>query len=306
MKMYDVVIIGGGPAGLTAGIYAARAKLKTLLIERGMTGGLAATTELIENYPGFSEGIGGPELMSRMEAQARRFGLEILNSNVETLQKENLSFIIKTEDTELLTRTVIIATGAQPQRLNVKGEETFHGRGVSYCATCDGAFFKGKHVAVVGGGDAAVEEAMFLTRFAQKVFIIHRRGELRATKIVQERARQNPRLEFIWHSIVEEITGKETVNGVRIKDVRTGQMKELAVDGVFIYIGYIPNSSLVKELVKLDEQGYIITDTNMQTSCPGIFAAGDVRQKSLRQVVTAVADGAIAAVSAEKYLERNR
>ncbi|SHF49979.1 thioredoxin reductase (NADPH) [Desulfofundulus australicus DSM 11792] len=304
--MYDVVIIGGGPAGLTAGIYAARAKLKTLLIERGMTGGLAATTELIENYPGFSEGIGGPELMSRMEAQARRFGLEILNSNVETLQKENLSFIIKTEDTELLTRTVIIATGAQPQRLNVKGEETFHGRGVSYCATCDGAFFKGKHVAVVGGGDAAVEEAMFLTRFAQKVFIIHRRGELRATKIVQERARQNPRLEFIWHSIVEEITGKETVNGVRIKDVRTGQMKELAVDGVFIYIGYIPNSSLVKELVKLDEQGYIITDTNMQTSCPGIFAAGDVRQKSLRQVVTAVADGAIAAVSAEKYLERNR
>ncbi|MCS5695848.1 thioredoxin-disulfide reductase [Desulfofundulus thermocisternus] len=306
MKMYDVVIIGGGPAGLTAGIYAARAKLKTLLIERGMTGGLAATTELIENYPGFSEGIGGPELMSRMEAQARRFGLEILNSNVETLQKENLSFIIKTEDTELLTRTVIIATGAQPQRLNVKGEETFHGRGVSYCATCDGAFFKGKHVAVVGGGDAAVEEAMFLTRFAQKVFIIHRRGELRATKIVQERARQNPRLEFIWHNIVEEITGKETVNGVRIKDVRTGQMKELAVDGVFIYIGYIPNSSLVKELVKLDERGYIITDTNMQTSCPGIFAAGDVRQKSLRQVVTAVADGAIAAVSAEKYLERNR
>nr|WP_027357011.1 thioredoxin-disulfide reductase [Desulfofundulus thermocisternus] len=306
MKMYDVVIIGGGPAGLTAGIYAARAKLKTLLIERGMTGGLAATTELIENYPGFSDGIGGPELMSRMEAQARRFGLEILNSNVETLQKENLSFIIKTEDTELLTRTVIIATGAQPQRLNVKGEETFHGRGVSYCATCDGAFFKDKHVAVVGGGDAAVEEAMFLTRFAQKVFIIHRRGELRATKIVQERARQNPRLEFIWHSIVEEITGNETVNGVRIKDVRTGQARELAVDGVFIYIGYIPNSSLVKELVKLDEQGYIITDTNMQTSCPGIFAAGDVRQKSLRQVVTAVADGAIAAVSAEKYLERNR
>ncbi len=304
--MYDVVIIGGGPAGLTAGIYAARAKLKTLLIERGMTGGLAATTELIENYPGFSDGIGGPELMSRMEAQARRFGLEILNSNVETLQKENLSFIIKTEDTELLTRTVIIATGAQPQRLNVKGEETFHGRGVSYCATCDGAFFKDKHVAVVGGGDAAVEEAMFLTRFAQKVFIIHRRGELRATKIVQERARQNPRIEFIWHSIVEEITGNETVNGVRIKDVRTGQARDLAVDGVFIYIGYIPNSSLVKELVKLDEQGYIITDTNMQTSCPGIFAAGDVRQKSLRQVVTAVADGAIAAVSAEKYLERNR
>ncbi|MDQ0287530.1 thioredoxin reductase (NADPH) [Desulfofundulus luciae] len=304
--MYDVAIIGGGPAGLTAGIYAARAKLKSLLIERGMTGGLAATTEFIENYPGFSEGIGGPELMSRMEAQARRFGLEILNSNVEALKKENLNFAVKTEDTEIMARTVIVATGAQPQRLNVRGEETFHGRGVSYCATCDGAFFKDKRVAVVGGGDAAVEEAMFLTKFATRVFIIHRRGELRATKIVQERARQNPRIEFIWHSIVDEIMGKETVTGVRIKDVRTGQTSELPVDGVFIYIGYSPNSSIVKELVKLDERGYILTDANMQTSCPGLFAAGDVRQKSLRQVVTAVADGAIAAVSAEKYLEQNR
>ncbi|AEG15028.1 thioredoxin-disulfide reductase [Desulfofundulus sp. TPOSR] len=304
--MYDVAIIGGGPAGLTAGIYAARAKLKSLLIERGMTGGLAATTEFIENYPGFSEGIGGPELMSRMEAQARRFGLEFLNSNVEALKKENLNFIVKTEDTEIAARTVIVATGAQPQRLNVRGEETFYGRGVSYCATCDGAFFKDKHVAVVGGGDAAVEEAMFLTKFATRVFIIHRRGELRATKIVQERARQNPRIEFIWHNVVEEITGKETVTGVRIKDVRTGQTSELPVDGVFIYIGYNPNSYIVKELVKLDERGYILTDANMQTSCPGLFAAGDVRQKSLRQVVTAVADGAIAAVSAEKYLEQNR
>jgi thioredoxin reductase (NADPH) len=304
--MYDVAIIGGGPAGLTAGIYAARAKLKSLLIERGMTGGLAATTEFIENYPGFSEGIGGPELMSRMEAQARRFGLEFLNSNVEALKKENLNFIVKTEDTEIAARTVIVATGAQPQRLNVRGEETFYGRGVSYCATCDGAFFKDKHVAVVGGGDAAVEEAMFLTKFATRVFIIHRRGELRATKIVQERARQNPRIEFIWHSVVEEITGKEIVTGVRIKDVRTGQTSELPVDGVFIYIGYSPNSYIVKELVKLDERGYILTDANMQTSCPGLFAAGDVRQKSLRQVVTAVADGAIAAVSAEKYLEQNR
>ncbi|RKO67182.1 thioredoxin-disulfide reductase [Desulfofundulus salinus] len=304
--MYDVAIIGGGPAGLTAGIYAARAKLKSVLIERGMTGGLAATTEFIENYPGFSEGIGGPELMSRMEAQARRFGLEILNSNVEDLKKDNLNFIVKTEDAEIKTRTVIVATGAQPQRLNVRGEETFHGRGVSYCATCDGAFFKDKRVAVVGGGDAAVEEAMFLTKFATRVFIIHRRGELRATKIVQERARQNPRIEFIWHSVVDEIMGKETVTGVRIKDVRTGQTSELPVDGVFIYIGYSPNSSIVKELVKLDEWGYILTDANMQTSCPGLFAAGDVRQKSLRQVVTAVADGAIAAVSAEKYLEHNR
>ncbi len=304
--MYDVAIIGGGPAGLAAGIYAARAKLKSLLIERGMTGGLAATTEFIENYPGFDEGIGGPELMSRMEAQARRFGLEILNVHVEAVQRESVHFIVKTEDAEIRARTVIVATGAQPQRLNVKGEETFHGRGVSYCATCDGAFFKDKQVAVVGGGDAAVEEAMFLTKFATRVFIIHRRGELRATKIVQERARQNPRVEFIWHSVVDEIMGKETVTGVRIKDVRTGQTSELPIDGVFIYIGYSPNSSIVKDLVKLDERGYILTDANMQTSCPGLFAAGDVRQKSLRQVVTAVADGAIAAVSAEKYLEHNR
>ncbi|MGB9803423.1 thioredoxin-disulfide reductase [Desulfofundulus sp.] len=304
--MYDVAIIGGGPAGLTAGIYSARAKLKSLLIERGMTGGLAATTEFIENYPGFSEGIGGPELMTRMEAQARRFGLEIVNSNVEAIRKENLHFIINTEDTEIVARTVIVATGAQPQRLQVRGEETFYGRGVSYCATCDGAFFKDKHVAVVGGGDAAVEEAMFLTKFASRVFIIHRRGELRATRILQERARQNPRLQFIWYSVVDEIMGRETVSGVRIKDVRTGQTSELPVEGVFIYIGYSPNSSLVKELVKLDEQGYILTDANMHTSCPGLFAAGDVRQKSLRQVVTAVADGAIAAVSAEKYLNQNR
>lgn len=302
--MYDVVIVGGGPAGLTAGIYAARAKLKTLLIERGMVGGLAATTEFIENYPGFSEPISGPELMSRMEEQAKRFGLELLYAHVETVQKEGQSFVVKTEENQIACRAVIIATGAHPQKLNVKGEDLFHGRGVSYCATCDGAFFKGKQVAVVGGGDAAIEEAIFLTKFAHQVYVIHRRDQLRATKLIQERARQNPRINFIWNSVVEEIIGQETVTGVRLKDVRTGERKELKVEGVFIYIGYRPNSSLVKDLVELDEQGYIITDDSMQTSCPGLFAAGDVRQKPLRQVVTAVADGAIAAVSVEKYLER--
>lgn len=306
MGIYDVVIIGGGPAGLTAGIYAARANLKSLLIERGMTGGLAATTEFIENYPGFSEGIGGPELMTRMEAQARRFGLQFMNSHVDSLHIEGTTFMIKTDDDTIQSRTVILATGAQPQLLNVKGEQTFYGRGVSYCATCDGAFFKNKRVAVVGGGDAAVEEAMFLTKFASQVFIVHRRDQLRATKIVQDRAMQNPRIEFIWHSVVEEIIGDSTVIGVRIKDVRTGEIRELPVDGVFIYIGYRPNSHLVRELVELDERGYVLTDANMKTSYPGLFAAGDVRQKSLRQVVTAVADGAIAAVSAEKYLEENK
>lgn len=300
---YDVVIIGGGPAGLTAGIYAARARLKALLIERAVVGGLATTTEFIENYPGFSEPISGPELASRMEEQARRFGLEILYAHAEAVQKDGPHFLVTTEDGQVEGRTLIIATGAHPQKLNVKGEDLFYGRGVSYCATCDGAFFRDKRVAVVGGGDAAIEEALFLTKFAQQVYVIHRRDQLRATKVIQERARQNPRINFVWNSVVEEILGQDAVEGVRLKDVRTGEQRELNVSGVFVYIGYRPNSSLVKDLVKLDDQGYIITDEHMRTTCPGIFAAGDVRQKPLRQVVTAVADGAIAAFSAEKHLE---
>ncbi|HHW43352.1 thioredoxin-disulfide reductase [Desulfofundulus thermobenzoicus] len=306
MAPYEVAIIGGGPAGLTAGIYAARAELNTVLFERAMPGGLAASTEFIENYPGFSEGIGGPELTAQMEAQARRFGLEIRNNNIESIKQENGLFVLDTDDGPVNARAVILATGAQPQRLNVPGEETYHGRGVSYCATCDGAFFRNKQVAVVGGGDAAVEEAMFLTRFASRVYIIHRRGELRATRIVQTRARQNPRIEFIWHSVVEEILGDTGVTGVRIKDVRTGDTRRVPVDGIFIYVGFHPASNLVKGLVELDERGYVIADDQMRTSCPGLFAAGDVRKKSLRQVVTAVADGAIAAVSAERYLAENR
>ncbi|HOV79751.1 MAG TPA: thioredoxin-disulfide reductase [Bacillota bacterium] len=306
MEKYDVAIIGGGPAGLAAGLYAARALLKTVLFERGVAGGLAAATERIENYPGFEEGIGGWELAGRMESQAKRFGLEIVASSVSKIIRGKNFFILQTDEGDLTARTVILATGAQHQKLGVKGETEMHGLGVSYCATCDGAFFKNKKVAVVGGGDAAVEEAIFLTRFAEKVFIIHRRGELRATKILRERARKNPKIEFVWHSVLEEITGSYFVEGIRIRDVRSGETVEMKVDGVFIYIGTRPNSELVSDLAALDDRGYVITDDNMATDCPGLFAAGDVRRKLLRQVVTAVADGATAAVAAEKYIESQK
>lgn len=305
MDKKDLVIIGGGPAGLSAGIYAARAALNTLLLERGVPGGMVVSTQHIENYPGFP-GIDGPELMMQMEKQARGFGLEIMSANVERLEPLAEGITVMTDKGLIKAGAVIIATGAQPQLLNVKGEAEYTGRGVSYCATCDGAFFRGKKVAVVGGGDAAVEEAIFLTKFAEKVYIIHRRGELRATRIIQQRAFMNPKIEFVWHSVVDEISGTDTVDTALIRDVRNNTRSPLAADGVFIYVGYQPNSSLVKDIVKLDEKGYILTDDNMLTSQPGIYAAGDVRQKLLRQVVTAVADGAIAAVAAEKYLETQR
>lgn len=306
MERKDLVIIGGGPAGLSAGIYSSRAALKTVLLERGVPGGLVVNTEFIENYPGFAEGTGGPELMSQMESQGRRFGLEILSTNVEGIKIVDKDFIVKTDSGEISAAVVVIATGVQPQLLGVKNEAELTGRGVSYCATCDGAFFRGKRVAVVGGGDAAVEEANFLTKFAEKVFIIHRRGELRATKVVQKKAFENPKIDFVWHSVVDEIQGNDTVEAVLVKDVRNNERTSLKVDGVFIYVGQRPNSGLVKDMVKLDEKGYIVTDENMNTSHPGIFAAGDIRQKLLRQVVTAVADGAIAAVAAEKYLEEKK
>ncbi len=303
MDKRNLVIIGGGPAGLTAGIYAARATIDTVLLERGVPGGLVISTHLIENYPGFSVGISGPDLMIQMEKQARRFGCEILSVNVEKIENNDKEFYLKTDRGDIITSAIILASGAQPQMLGVKGEKELIGRGVSYCATCDGAFFRNRRVAVIGGGDAAVEEAIFLTRFAEKVFVIHRRGELRATKIVQQRAFQNQKIEFIWHGVADEILGKNLVEAISVRDVRDNSKTLLKVDGVFIYVGNTPNSSLLKDLVKTDEKGYIITDENMQTSHKGIFAAGDVRRKLLRQVVTAVADGATAAFAAEKYLE---
>lgn len=303
METRDLVIIGGGPAGLSAGIYSSRADIDTILLERGIPGGLVVSTELIENYPGFAKGIGGQELMVQMEDQARRFGLEINSASVEKIETDDNDIIVHTDSGKIKAGAVIVATGVANQLLGVKGEADFTGRGVSYCATCDGAFFRGRKVAVVGGGDAAVEEAIFLTRFADRVYIIHRRGELRATKVVQKRAFNNPKIDFVWHSIVDGINGEDSVSSVTIRNVKDNKIDKLPVDGVFIYVGHRPSSNLVSDLVDTDEKGYIITDENMRTSCPGIFAAGDVRKKLLRQVVTAVADGAIAAVAAEKYLE---
>ncbi|TEB09887.1 thioredoxin-disulfide reductase [Pelotomaculum propionicicum] len=306
MDKRELVVIGGGPAGLTAGIYASRADVDTLLLERGVPGGLVISTHFIENYPGFSEGIGGPELMTQMEKQARRFGLEIRSANVDSLSINKNGILLKTDAGEIAAGAVILATGANPQLLGVKGEKEFTGLGVSYCATCDGAFFRDRTVAVVGGGDAAVEEAMFLTRFVKKVLLIHRRGELRATKIVQKRAFDNPKIEFLWHSVVDEIYGNIIVEGIKVRDVRSNEIKDINVDGVFLYVGNRPNSQLVKDMITLDDKGYIITDENMLTSQAGIYAAGDVRSKLLRQVVTAVGDGAIAAVAAEKYLTERK
>jgi len=304
-NIYDVIIIGGGPAGLTAGLYTSRARLKSLLIEKGFSGGQVMTIEWIENYPGFDEGISGVELSQRMERQAKKFGLEIIQGSVvEILPREEMKKIVLEGGETYKAKAIILATGANPRSLKVEGEEKYRGRGVSYCATCDGAFFKGKKIAVVGGGNSAVQEAIFLTKFAEIVYVVHRRDQLRATKILQERASANPKIQFIWDSLVEKIDGKETVNSLSLKNVKTGEASTLDVDGVFIYVGYNPNTEFLKGLLRLDEHNYILTDEELSTSVPGIFAAGDVRAKPLKQITTAVGDGATAAVSAEKYISQ--
>jgi thioredoxin reductase (NADPH) len=304
--LFDVIIIGGGPAGLTAGIYTARARLKSLLIEKGLPGGQVATTELIENYPGFDEGISGGELSAKMEKQARKFGLEIIQGSVQKLSlHEKIKKITLEDNQEFEAKSIIIATGAHPRNLGIDGEDKYRGRGVSYCATCDGAFFKGEKIAVIGGGDAAVEEAIFLTKFAELVYIVHRRDTLRAAKIVQERAFANPKIKFIWNSVPKKIEGTDSVTAVHLKNLKTGQESALDVNGVFIYIGYNPNTDLIKGIVRVDENNYIITDEKMHSSAPGVFAAGDVRAKVLKQIATAVGDGATAGVAAEKYIEEH-
>jgi thioredoxin reductase (NADPH) len=300
---YDIAIIGAGPAGLSAGIYAARAKLSTVIIEKMYPGGQAAITHLIENYPGFSEGVGGSELTDNMKAQAERFGAEFLNGDVEKLERKDDTFVITLKGETVEAKSVILAMGAEPRKLGAKGEDEFIGRGVSYCATCDGAFYTDLPIMVVGGGDTAIEEAIYLTRFASSVKIVHRRDELRATKILQERSFNNDKISFIWDSVVEEVKGDDMVEQVVVKNVKTGELSSVPVNGIFVAVGYMPKTSSVKDIVKLNEKGYIITDEKMATDVPGVFAAGDVREKTLRQVVTAVADGAIAAVEAEKYVE---
>ncbi|HZK18868.1 MAG TPA: thioredoxin-disulfide reductase, partial [Clostridia bacterium] len=296
---------GGGPAGITAGIYAERAGLNVLLIERGAPGGQVLTTEVIENYPGFPKGVNGPEMASRMFSQLENLGTEIMYSNVNGVEPEGSRYIVNTDKERIRTRTVILATGAEPVRLNVVGENSFLGKGVSYCATCDGAFFSNKKVAVVGGGDAAIEESIFLSKIVEKVYVIHRRGELRATKILQQRAMDNPKIGFFLHYVVDKVQGQGKVESISIKDVRDNTTKDIAVDGVFIYVGTRPNSELLSGLVEMNKGGYVLSDARMHTSLPGIFVAGDVRLKPLRQVVTAVADGAIATESALRYIEEN-
>ncbi|MCX5719779.1 MAG: thioredoxin-disulfide reductase [Nitrospirae bacterium] len=303
--IYDVIIIGGGPAGLTAGLYTSRARLKSLLIERGFAGGLVTTIDWVENYPGFDEGISGVELSQRMEQQAKKFGLETVQGSVKEIYvNDEIKRIVLEEGNVYEAKAVILATGANPGLLRVEGEEKYRGRGVSYCATCDGAFFRGKKIAVVGGGNSAVQEALFLTKLAEVVYIVHRRDQLRATKIIQERAFANPKIKFIWNSLVEKIEGDDTVHALFLKNVKTGEVSRLEVEGVFIYVGYNPSTGFLKGIVKLDEDNYILTDEDMSTSVPGIFAAGDVRAKPLKQITTAVGDGATAAVSSEKYISQ--
>lgn len=300
--MYDVVIIGGGPAGMTAGIYSARAGYKTLILETGAPGGQASTTEIIENYPGFPGGVSGPELMMKFYEQAVNLGVEMIFQNVTGIEAEGSLKKVFADENVYETRSIIIASGARPKILGVNGEGKFRGKGVSYCATCDGFFFKDKEVAVVGGGDTAVEEALYLSKICNKVTIIHRRDQLRATKIVQDRAMKNEKISFIWDSVVDEIIGDEKVSEVSLHNVKTQEKQALKVDGVFVFVGYIPNTDYLPAALKVNDRGYVLTDEYLQTNIPGVFAVGDVRQKNLRQVATAVGDGALVITGLEKYL----
>ena len=302
---YDVAIIGAGPGGLSAAIYAARGGLKTVVFEKALIGGQIVLSADVENYPGYEETLSGFDIIDKFKKQAERFEAEIREEEIVSLEDKGNSKIIKTRKETYEVKTVIVATGAHPLKMDVPGEEELTGRGVSYCATCDGALYRNKIVAVVGGGDSAVEEALFLTKFASKVYIIHRRDELRAVKIIQDRAFKNEKIEFIWDTVVEEVQGKQFVENLKLHNRKTGESSILQTDGVFVYVGIIPNNELVKDLVKLDDQGFILADENLMTNIPGVYAAGDIVQKTLRQVVTAASDGAIAAFFAEKYIEEN-
>lgn len=302
-ELYDVIIVGGGPGGMAAGLYTARAGLTSLLMEREVWGGQAAGTEVIENCPGCLEGSGsGVELANIMRRQATKFGLKFVETEVQTVRLKGKRKILVTPLGEYKARALIITTGANPKKLGVPGEDRFWGRGVSFCSTCDGPLFKGKVIAVVGGGDSAVQEGNYLTRFASRVILVHRRDQLRATKVLQDQAFANPKMEFRWNRVVEEIVGQQVVERVHLREVKTGEGEDLPVDGVFVYIGLIPNTQLFRGVLELDEQGYILTNERMETNIPGVFAAGDVRRKMLRQVVTATSDGAVAATSADEYL----
>lgn len=308
-KIYDVIILGAGPGGLAAGLYAGRSRLSTLVIEKGQDGGQIAITDDIENYPGqIVEGESGPSLIARMTQQVEKFGAERVSDTINAVDFSGEIKILKSAKAEYQAKNVIIATGAYARPIGCKGEAAFRGKGVSYCATCDANFFEDLEVFVVGGGDSAVEEAMYLTKFARKVTIIHRRNELRAAKSIQEKAFANPKIEFFWDSVVEEIGGDDILQWMKVKNVKTGEVKTVEADeedgmfGVFGFIGTVPNSKIFEGIIDMDERGYIKTDENMHTNIPNVYAVGDVRIKSLRQVVTAAADGAIAAVQVERSL----
>ncbi len=298
---FDTIILGGGPAGLSAAIYAARGAVSTAIIDKNMFGGQPSNYLELENYPGFQI-VGGYDLMEKFEEHADKFGVK--KFPMQEIEKVDLiSKKIYTKEYVFNAKTIIIATGAQPMKLGVSGEKEFVGRGVSYCAVCDGAFYKNKVVAVVGGGNSAIEEAMYLTKFASKVYVVHRRKELRADKIIQERAFKNDRIEFVWDSVVKEIVGENSVNSIILENVKTEEQSSLPVDGVFPYIGIVPNVEDFSGQLRQDKRGFIITDTTMATSVNGIFAVGDVRNTPLRQVITAASDGAIGAVYAVKFVE---
>ena len=302
---FDLVIIGGGPAGLAAGLYAARARLRVVLLEKSAPGGQVLITDWIENYPGFPEGLSGFDLVQKMTEQVKKVDLKISTDEVRFVDFSNQTKKIQLSNASISTNTVIIATGAAPKRLGVPGEEKFLGRGVSFCGTCDGPFYKEQVVAAVGGGDTAVKESVFLTKFAKKVYQIHRRDQLRAESILQERAFANDKIEFVWDSVVSRISGSTGVEKITVKNVKTNETRELEVDGCFIWVGIDPNTEFLRDKVKLDSSGFVIVDTHMETSVPGVYAAGDVRNTPLRQVVTAVGDAAIAAFSAQHYIENH-
>ncbi len=299
---YEVIIIGGGPAGLSAGLYTSRNRLKSLLIERGLMGGQITNAELVENYPGFPQGISGLELGQLIHQQATRYGLETLQAEATGLELQGEKRVVITTKGKFSAKAVIIASGSERRKLGILGEEELTGKGVSYCATCDGPFFRDSTVAVVGGGNAAITEALHLTKFAAKVKVIHRRSELRATPVLQEKARAEPKIEFIWDSEVEGIEGKDKVKRLNLSNVVSGEKSTLDVAGVFVAVGLKPNTDYLKGVLPVDDAGYIVTNEKMETKIPGIFAAGDVRLNSARQSITAAGDGATAATFAQKFL----
>ncbi len=302
---YDIAIIGAGPAGLSAAIYAARGGLKTVVFEKGITGGQIVLTADVDNYPGFDETVSGYDLVEKMHKQAKKFEAEFRNEEVTAIGLEGLCKVIETPVNTYRAKAIVYCAGAYPRRLSVPGEDRFTGKGVSYCATCDGALYRNKTVAVIGGGDSAVEEAIFLTKFAEKVYLIHRRDSLRAVHAVQQRAFNNKKIEIIWDTVVHEIVGDEIIRKLVLYNKKKNLTTELKINGIFVYVGIIPNNKLIESRLDLDPQGFVNTDENCQTNIPGIYAAGDIVHKVLRQVVTAVSDGATASFSAEKWIQEN-